>query len=110
VEDVAESSEELMEKYLEGDELTIADIKSGIRELVIKSEAFPVMCGSAYKNKGVQPMLNAVIDYLPSPLDVPPMIGHHPSTHDEELTRKPAKHEQFSALAIKVSTHPFFGS
>ena len=110
VEDVAESSEELMEKYLEGDELTIADIKSGIRELVIKSEAFPVMCGSAYKNKGVQPMLNAVIDYLPSPLDVPPMIGHNPSNDEEELTRKPAKDEPFSALAFKVSTHPFFGS
>ena len=110
VEDVAESSEELMEKYLEGDELTIADIKSGIRELVIKSEAFPVMCGSAYKNKGVQPMLNAVIDYLPSPLDVPPMIGHKPSNDEWELHRKPATDEPFSALAFKVSTHPFFGS
>ncbi|MGC3022827.1 elongation factor G [Brevibacterium sp. FAM 24630] len=110
VEDVAESSEELMEKYLEGEELTTADVKAGIRELVIKSEAFPVMCGSAYKNKGVQPMLNAVIDYLPSPLDVPPMIGHNPSNEDEDLTRKPAKDEPFSALAFKVSTHPFFGS
>nr|WP_281389160.1 elongation factor G [Brevibacterium renqingii] len=110
VEDVAENSEELMEKYLEGEELTTAEIKSGIRELVIKSEAFPVMCGSAYKNKGVQPMLNAVIDYLPSPLDVPPMIGHNPSNDEEELTRKPAKDEPFSALAFKVSTHPFFGS
>src|SRR5690625_4302026 len=68
------------------------------------------MCGSAYKNKGVQPMLNAVIDYLPSPLDVPPMIGHNPSNDEEELTRKPAKDEPFSALAFKVSTHPFFGS
>jgi elongation factor G len=110
VEDVAESSEELMEKYLEGEELTIADIKAGIRELVIKSEAFPVMCGSAYKNKGVQPMLDAVIDYLPSPLDVPPMIGHNPSNEEEELTRKPSKDEPFSALAFKVATHPFFGS
>jgi elongation factor G len=110
VEDVAEGSEELMEKYLDGEELTIADLKAGIRELVIKSEAFPVMCGSAYKNKGVQPMLDAVIDYLPSPLDVPPMIGHNPSNEEEELTREPAKNAPFSALAFKVSTHPFFGS
>ena len=110
VEDVAESSEELMEKYLEGEELTTADIKAGIRELVIKSEAFPVMCGSAYKNKGVQPMLNAVIDYLPSPLDVPPMIGHNPSNEEEDLTRKPSTDEPFSALAFKVASHPFFGS
>ncbi|MCU4297574.1 elongation factor G [Brevibacterium permense] len=110
VEDVAESSEELMEKYLEGEELTTADIKAGIRELVIKSEAFPVMCGSAYKNKGVQPMLDAVIDYLPSPLDVPPMIGHNPNNDEEELTRKPSTDEPFSALAFKVASHPFFGS
>ncbi|HJF76327.1 MAG TPA: elongation factor G [Brevibacterium linens] len=110
VEDVAESSEELMEKYLEGEELTIADVKAGIRELVIKSEAFPVMCGSAYKNKGVQPMLDAVIDYLPSPLDVPPMIGHNPNNEEEELTRKPSTDEPFSALAFKVASHPFFGS
>ncbi|SMX93902.1 translation elongation factor 2 (EF-2/EF-G) [Brevibacterium iodinum ATCC 49514] len=110
VEDVAESSEELMEKYLEGEELTTADVKAGIRELVIKSEAFPVMCGSAYKNKGVQPMLNAVIDYLPSPLDVPPMIGHNPNNDEEELTRKPSTDEPFSALAFKVASHPFFGS
>ncbi|UVI37193.1 elongation factor G [Brevibacterium spongiae] len=110
VEDVAESSEELMDKYLEGEELTTADVKAGIRELVIKSEAFPVMCGSAYKNKGVQPMLDAVIDYLPSPLDVPPMIGHNPSNDEEELTRKPSQDEPFSALAFKVASHPFFGS
>ncbi|AZU00190.1 elongation factor G [Brevibacterium linens] len=110
VEDVAENSEELMEKYLEGEELTTAEIKAGIRELVIKSEAFPVMCGSAYKNKGVQPMLDAVIDYLPSPLDVPPMIGHNPSNDEEELTRKPSTDEPFSALAFKVASHPFFGS
>ncbi|MCD1286979.1 MULTISPECIES: elongation factor G [unclassified Brevibacterium] len=110
VEDVAESTEELMEKYLEGEEFTIDEIKSGIRALVVNSSAFPVMCGSAYKNKGVQPMLNAVIDYLPSPLDVPPMIGHNPSNEEEELTRKPSKDEPFSALAFKVATHPFFGA
>ncbi|MCM1013419.1 MULTISPECIES: elongation factor G [unclassified Brevibacterium] len=110
VEDVAESSEELMEKYLEGEEISIAELKAGIRALVINSEAFPVMCGSAYKNKGVQPMLNAVLDYLPSPLDVPPMIGHNPSNEEEEIVRKPSVDEPFSALAFKVATHPFFGA
>lgn len=110
VEDVAESSEELMEKYLEGEEVSIEEIKAGIRSLVINSEAFPVMCGSAYKNKGVQPMLNAVLDYLPSPLDVPPMIGHNPSNEEEEIVRKPDVKEPFSALAFKVATHPFFGA
>ncbi|QQB12943.1 elongation factor G [Brevibacterium casei] len=110
VEDVAESSEELMEKYLEGEEISVAELKAGIRALVIESEAFPVMCGSAYKNKGVQPMLNAVLDYLPSPLDVPPMIGHNPSNEEEEIVRKPSVDEPFSALAFKVATHPFFGA
>ncbi|GAA0036398.1 elongation factor G [Brevibacterium metallidurans] len=110
VEDVAESSEELMEKYLEGEEVSVEEIKAGIRSLVINSEAFPVMCGSAYKNKGVQPMLNAVLDYLPSPLDVPPMIGHNPSNEEEEIVRKPDVKEPFSALAFKVATHPFFGA
>ncbi|GAA1943152.1 elongation factor G [Brevibacterium antiquum] len=110
VEDVAEATDELMEKYLEGEEISIAEIKEGIRSLVVNSTAFPVMCGSAYKNKGVQPMLNAVIDYLPSPLEVPPMIGENPRDEDEKLTRKPSKDEPFSALAFKVATHPFFGT
>ncbi|MBM6591008.1 elongation factor G [Brevibacterium sp. RIT 803] len=110
IEDVAEATDELMEKYLEGEEISIAEIKEGIRSLVVNSTAFPVMCGSAYKNKGVQPMLNAVIDYLPSPLEVPPMIGENPRDEDEKLTRKPSKDEPFSALAFKVATHPFFGT
>ncbi|WP_231446054.1 elongation factor G [Brevibacterium zhoupengii] len=110
IEDVAEATDELMEKYLEGEEISIAEIKEGIRSLVVNSTAFPVMCGSAYKNKGVQPMLNAVIDYLPSPLEVPPMIGANPRDEDEKLTRKPSKDEPFSALAFKVATHPFFGT
>ncbi|MDN5792151.1 MAG: elongation factor G, partial [Brevibacterium aurantiacum] len=110
IEDVAEATDELMEKYLEGEEISTAEIKEGIRSLVVNSTAFPVMCGSAYKNKGVQPMLNAVIDYLPSPLEVPPMIGENPRDEDEKLTRKPSKDEPFSALAFKVATHPFFGT
>lgn len=110
VEDVAEANEELMEKYLEDGELSIDEIKAGIRQLTIASEAFPVMCGSAFKNKGVQKVLDAVIDYLPSPLDVPPVTGLVYGKEDEEVVRKPSKDEPFSALAFKVATHPFFGS
>ncbi len=110
VEDVAEASEELMEKYLEEGDLSLEDLKKGIRELTISSQAYPVFCGSAFKNKGVQPMLNAVIDFLPSPLDVPPMIGHDVKDEEKELTRKPSADEPFSALAFKVAAHPFFGS
>ncbi|MBN4844925.1 elongation factor G, partial [Staphylococcus sp. EG-SA-29] len=109
IEAVAEASEELMEKYLEGEELTIDEIKAGVRQLTVNNEAYPVFCGSAFKNRGVQPMLDAVIDYLPSPLDVPPMIGHDPKDEEVELTRKPSKDEPFSALAFKVAAHPFYG-
>ena len=98
-----------MEKYLEGEELTIDEIKAGVRQLTVNNEAYPVFCGSAFKNRGVQPMLDAVIDYLPSPLDVPPMIGHDPKDEEVELTRKPSKDEPFSALAFKVAAHPFYG-
>ncbi|MDP7722371.1 elongation factor G [Mycobacterium sp. TY814] len=109
IEAVAETDEELLEKYLGGEELTVAEIKGAIRKLTINSEAYPVLCGSAFKNKGVQPMLDAVIDYLPSPLDVPPAVGHPPGKEDEEIVRKPSTDEPFSALAFKVATHPFFG-
>lgn len=109
VEAVAESSEELMEKYLEEGELTISEIKAGIRQLVIAGEAFPVLCGSAFKNRGVQPMLDAVIEYLPSPLDVPDVVGSNPSNEEEKLTRKASAEEPFAALAFKVAAHPFYG-
>ena len=109
VEAVAEASEELMEKYLEEGELTIPEIKAGIRQLVISGEAFPVLCGSAFKNRGVQPMLDAVIDYLPSPLDVPDVVGSNPSNEEEKLTRKASADEPFAALAFKVAAHPFYG-
>ena len=109
VEAVAESSEELMEKYLEGEELTIDELKAGIRQLTINGEAFPVLCGSAFKNRGVQPMLDAVIDYLPSPLDVPDVEGSSPSNEEEKLTRKASSDEPFAALAYKVAAHPFYG-
>ncbi|MBP2215688.1 elongation factor G [Arthrobacter sp. CAN_C5] len=109
LEAVAEADDELMEKYLAGEEPSTAEIKAGIRKLTIASEIYPVLCGSAFKNRGVQPMLDAVVDYLPNPLDVPPMIGHDPRDEEIELTRKPSTEEPFSALAFKVATHPFFG-
>jgi elongation factor G len=110
IEDVAESTEELMEAYLENGELTVDQIKQGVRELTVTSQAYPVFAGSAYKNKGVQPMLDAVIDYLPSPLDVPPMIGHDVKDESVEITREPSTKAPFSALAFKIATHPFFGT
>ena len=109
LEAVAETDEALLEKYFGGEELTIDEIKGAIRKLVITSEAYPVLCGSAFKNKGVQPMLDAVIDYLPSPLDVGATTGHVPGKEDELITREPNADEPFSALAFKVATHPFFG-
>ncbi|HWK90673.1 MAG TPA: elongation factor G [Luteimicrobium sp.] len=109
LEAVAETDDELLEKFLGGEELTVAEIKSGIRKLVVKSEAFPVLCGSAYKNKGVQPMLDAVIDYLPSPLDVPSIEGHDVKDAEKVVERHADASEPFSGLAFKVATHPFFG-
>jgi elongation factor G len=109
IETVAESDEELLEKYLNGEELTSEEIKGAIRKLTINSELYPVLCGSAFKNKGVQPMLDAVIDYLPSPLDVPPVTGHAVGDETREILRKASLEEPFSALAFKVMTHPFFG-
>jgi elongation factor G len=109
VEAVAEADDELLEKFLGGEELTVAEIKAGIRKLVIAGEAFPVLCGSAFKNKGVQPMLDAVIDYLPSPLDVPAIEGHDVKDEEKIVERHPDSTEPFSALAFKVASHPFFG-
>ncbi|WP_456846081.1 elongation factor G [Cellulomonas sp. P5_C6] len=109
LEAVAETDDELLEKFLGGEELTVAEIKSGIRKLTIKSEAYPVLCGSAFKNKGVQPMLDAVIDYLPTPLDVPAVEGHDMKDPELVVERHPDSTEPFSALAFKVASHPFFG-
>jgi elongation factor G len=109
IEAVAESSEELMEKYLEGEEPSIEELKAGIRKLTVNSEIYPVFCGSAFKNRGVQPMLDAVIDFLPNPLDVGAMVGHDPKDESVEIKREPSETEPFSALAFKIATHPFFG-
>ncbi|MBS4762153.1 elongation factor G [Carnobacteriaceae bacterium zg-ZUI252] len=108
VEAVAETDEELMEKYLEGEELTEAELKEGIRKATVRAEFYPVLCGSAFKNKGVQLMLDAVVDYLPSPVDVPAIKGIDPDT-EEETERKASDEEPFAALAFKVMTDPFVG-
>ena len=108
IEAVAEFDEEFMEKYLGGEEITVDELKAGIRKATLSVEFFPVVCGSAFKYKGVQPMLDAVVDYLPSPLDVPAIKGIDPNT-DEETERHSSDEEPFAALAFKVATDPFVG-
>lgn len=108
LETVAESDEELMEKYFGGEELTIEEIKGAIRKLTVSSEIYPVLCGTAYRNKGVQPLLDAIVDYLPNPLDIGEVNGTS-LDGEETLTRKPSVQEPFSALAFKIAVHPFFG-
>ena len=109
LETVAEADDALMEKYFAGEELTVAEIKGAIRKLTVTSTLYPILCGSAFKNKGVQPMLDAVIDYLPSPLDVPAVEGHDVRDEEKIVKREPKSSEPFAALAFKVMTHPFFG-
>lgn len=104
----AEASDELMEKYLGGEELTIEEIKVAIRKQTIDCKLFPVFCGSAYKNKGIQMLLDAVIDYLPSPLDVPPVKGTDPKT-EEEIERPADDKAPLAALAFKIMADPFVG-
>jgi elongation factor G len=98
-----------MEKYFSGEDLTVAEIKAAIRKLTVNSEIYPVLCGSAFKNRGVQPMLDAVIDYLPNPLDVPATEAHDPRDEEKVILRHPDADEPFAALAFKVAVHPFFG-
>ena len=107
VEAAAEANEELMNKYLESGELSVEEIKKGIRIRTINNEIVPMLCGSAFKNKGVQAMLDAVIDYLPSPIDVPPVKGENQKGEPE--FRKPGDDEPFAALAFKIMTDPFVG-
>lgn len=107
-ETVAETDEALMEKYLEGEELTIDEIKTALRKQVIACEVYPVFCGSAYKNKGIQMLLDAVIDYLPAPTDVPPVKGIDPKT-EEPLTRESSDSAPMSALAFKIMSDPYVG-
>jgi elongation factor G len=109
MEKVAESDDQLLEVYLETGELTTEQLKDGLRRATIANKIVPVFCGSAFKNKGVQPLLDAVVDYLPSPLEVPPIKGLDPKTGDE-IIRKPSDDEPFSALAFKVMTDPYVGT
>lgn len=108
LEAVAESDEELMMKYLEGEELTEDEIRNGIRNATISIKFIPVLCGSAFKNKGVQPLLDAVVDYMPAPIDVPAIKGVNPETGAEDK-REPSDAQPFSALAFKIMADPYVG-
>ncbi len=108
IEAVAETDDELLEKYLGGEELTIAEIKAAIRKATIANEMVPVVCGTSYRNKGVQQVLDAIVDYMPSPLDVEAIKGVNPKT-DEEEVRHSSDDEPFGALAFKIATDPFVG-
>ena len=108
IEAVAETSEELMMKYLEGAEMSEQEIRDGIRQGVIGNKFIPVLCGSAFKNKGVQPLLDCVVEYMPSPLDVPPIKGIHPDSGADDQ-RTASDTEPFSALAFKIMSDPFVG-
>ncbi|AVQ37027.1 elongation factor G [Staphylococcus kloosii] len=109
IEAVAETNDELMEKYLGDEEISIDELKAAIRQATTDVEFYPVLVGTAFKNKGVQLMLNAVIDYLPSPLDVKPIVGHRAENPDEEVIAKPDDSAEFAALAFKVMTDPYVG-
>jgi len=111
LESVAEVDEVLMDKYLHGQEISVEELKAGIRKGTLKMEFFPVVCGSAFKNKGVQPLLDAVIDYLPSPMDLPPVSGTDPShPKDEPVIRETDPDGKMCALAFKIITDPFVGT
>lgn len=109
IECVAEANEELLNKYLEGQELTEEEIVKGLRKITLNMEAFPVTCGASFKNKGVQPLLDCVVQYLPSPLDLPAIKGHKPGDESVEVLRNAKDTEPLSALAFKIVTDPFVG-
>ena len=109
IEAASETDDILMEKFIEGKSITEAELKAGIRKATIAQKIFPVICGSSFKNKGVQNLLDAVCDYLPSPLDIPPVRGHSVDNPEEVIMRKPDDKEPFSALVFKIMTDPFVG-
>ncbi len=109
VETVAGTDDALMEKYFNGEDLTEEEIRKGVRQLTVTSKGYPVFCGSAFKDKGVQPLLDAIVDYLPSPEDVPAIKGYEPGHEDVEIDRKPTTSDPFAALAFKIAVHPFYG-
>ena len=109
IESVAECDETLMEKFFEGEELTVEEINAAIRKATIECIMNPVLCGTSYRNKGVQPLLDAVVEYMPSPLDIPAIKGVDPDDPEKEMERHPSDDEPFSALAFKIMTDPFVG-
>lgn len=109
LETLAENDEEFMEKYLGGEDISVADIKAAIRRGVLSNAFTAVLCGSSFKNKGVQPLLDAVVDYLPSPLDVPAIVGFKPGDESVEIDRAPSKEEPLAALAFKIAADPHLG-
>jgi len=109
VEQISEHDDALMHKFLEGEKPTVEELKAGLRKATIGLHLFPVLCGTAFKNKGVQTLLDAVVDYLPSPLDIPPVEGLNPDKIEEKLTRKAEDSEPFAGLAFKIMTDPFVG-
>ncbi|MCB1317462.1 MAG: GTP-binding protein, partial [Leptospiraceae bacterium] len=109
MEAAAECDDELLEKYLEEGDLTVDELKRAIRKGTLERKIFPVLCGSAFKNKGVQPLLDAVLDFLPAPIDVPAIKGHDPDNTEVELLRKSDDNEPFAALAFKVMSDPYVG-
>ncbi len=108
IEALADVDDRIMEKYLAGEEISVEELKSALRKGTVSMKITPVLCGSAFKNKGVQLLLDAIVDYLPSPLDIPPVKGMDPKT-GEEISRRPADEEPFAALAFKIMTDPFVG-
>src|SRR6266481_3816620 len=109
VESVAENDDEMLHKFLEGEAISPAELRASLRKSVIALKLFPVLCGTAFKNKGVQTLLDAVVDFLPSPLDIPPTEGHDPDHLEKKLTRRPADDEAFSGLAFKIMADSFVG-
>ena len=109
IEAVADSDDTIMNLYLEGEEPTVEQLKAGIRKATIAMNIFPVLCGSSFKNKGVQTLLDAVVDYLPSRSIFLPMIGHDPDNMEKEIIRKPDDNEPLSALGFKIMRDPFVG-
>ncbi|HEV2022171.1 MAG TPA: elongation factor G [Terriglobales bacterium] len=109
VETIVENDDELLHKYMEGETISPEQLKKSLRKSTIALKVFPVLCGSSFKNKGVQPLLDAVVDFLPSPLEIPPMEGENPDNPEEKLTRKADDNEPFSALAFKIMTDSFVG-
>src|SRR5207253_839648 len=109
IEAISEFDDKLFEKFVEGGEVTEAEIAAGLRKATIAQKIFPVVCGSAFKNKGVQNLLDATVDYLPSPLEVPPVEGHEPGNNEHVMTRPSSDSEPFAALVFKIMTDPFVG-